>query len=309
MGRTKRRGPDLPSVPPPQQHGTLSWLTLSELERTIILPSGHNETRNIPLHELYHIRALSVRDGDVDLGHYRVLASSVLASKGTFADPIIVLPVVTISGSSRKPIFFVLDGHHRVAVARALRWYDITATIMYISLPEAILLAGRKNCGAKRAMTPRERFDLAWRIIQSYPHTPVKDVVEASGTSPRHITNVRRVRNELAFKSLAHNVDYVTTTDTWETARTSSQDASHYSLIAREERFEQVVLYRKLLKIARAFGTPYGDTRTSLSLLQDFMLSMMRGVTTSEWEDFFTAFLVKKRLQQPVAVEEDDLQF
>jgi hypothetical protein len=107
-------------------------------------------------------------------------------------DPLLVFPV----GKQA----YVIDGHHRLAAYRAVKWSGpVPVRAFKGALDAARIAALRSNVKDKLPMTRDEKMEAAWRLVKA-GNLPVLKIKEATTISRSHIYNMQTVLQKLAEK-------------------------------------------------------------------------------------------------------------
>lgn len=130
------------------------------------------------------------RDEAARTEHILDMAKS-LRDTGGPLEAILVFPVGTV--------FYVVDGHHRLAAYDTARWdRPIPAVAFQGTFDDARIRALTANSRNKLAMSRTEKSEAAWRLVREFGHSrTVPQVVEATGVSARTIFSMRKMLAQL----------------------------------------------------------------------------------------------------------------
>lgn len=163
------------------------------------------EPERLPMSQIELVpHVFQVRGLDFDEHHVGGLLSAL--KQGTDLDPITVW-------RCGKHVLLV-DGHHRKAAYERFQLEkkqrkDIPVTWFQGTAKEAMKVAAEANVKLKLPMTPDQRNNLAWRIVQAGSFSKA-DTASLSGVSERHVATMRSVMKKLG--------DAAVGIDTWRKA-------------------------------------------------------------------------------------------
>jgi hypothetical protein len=130
--------------------------------------------------------------------HVDGLVKALKRSKGPL-DPIVV---VSFGG-----FWVALDGHHRLAAYKALKWSKpVPVSVLELKrrgrerVQEAMLASAGLNHKDKLRMTPKDKLNQAWRMTVGFPEVSKDRVVAATGVSQTTVANMRKARDALLNK-------------------------------------------------------------------------------------------------------------
>ena len=130
--------------------------------------------------------------------HVDGLVKALKRSKGPL-DPIVV--------ASFGDLWVALDGHHRLAAYKALKWSKpVPVSVLELKLrgrervQEAMLASAGLNHKDKLRMTPKDKTNQAWRMTVGFPDLSKERVVSATGVSQTTVANMRKARDVLLNK-------------------------------------------------------------------------------------------------------------
>ena len=108
-------------------------------------------------------------------------------ARSGFCPMVVVRPSILGTGVDNKPKRYVIvDGHHRVLVARELGWKDIECQVVEIDAQEATLLLCTLN-RLRGEDSPRKRAELIDELLQSIP---IEDITQLLPESKHDIDDL-----------------------------------------------------------------------------------------------------------------------
>lgn len=120
-----------------------------------------------------------------DDAHMRELVRVLLDSKAPL-DPLLVAPI----GAK----FFIIDGHHRFDAYHTVDWKrPVPVEYFGGSLREAQIEALRRNSKNKLPITPRDKFEAAWRLLRQGGEASQASIAQAATIARRTVSTMAKV--------------------------------------------------------------------------------------------------------------------
>lgn len=130
--------------------------------------------------------------------HVEELAKALKRTKAAL-DPIVVV--------SFGNLWVALDGHHRLAAYRAVKWTKPVPVTVYELKQKgrervclAVEASTKLNHKDKLRMTPKDKLNQAWRMTVGFPEISKERVASAAGVSESTVANMRNARDALLNK-------------------------------------------------------------------------------------------------------------
>lgn len=200
---------------------------LAEILRQAKAPSELPKTRNSLKRESIAVAAktfqwrLANENAGARDDHIQTLANAI-RNTGEPLAPILVFPV--------GDVFYVIDGHHRLAAYDTARWQkQIPATVFEGTLESATDEARRRNIRDKLPMSRNDKREAAWTLVKRVPRLTRELISSETTVSCSSIDGMRKVLKALKAKDIsADDIDRMTyaqalgkmgddgTKDTWE---------------------------------------------------------------------------------------------
>jgi ParB-like chromosome segregation protein Spo0J len=131
------------------------------------------------------VSAFSLREAGTDTRHVQVLAEAASSN---------VLPPILVQRRSSG----IIDGLHRVEVAKLRGEWSIRARVIDCTDEEALILAVKANVGHGLPLSRADRISGAKRIIASHPDWSDRVLARITGLGARTIASIRSIAADTA---------------------------------------------------------------------------------------------------------------